>query len=474
MSGSGGLFTKLGHHAGVILDILASQGSTITAPDYSVLLTTKVNSIVADYAAGTAEKNIVDGVYASLAQYQQVNPFVQYLSGLSQSTIIDMANADTPLASKTLQAALTLLIQQMNTASASVQASSVAAGAQTAGSPAPTGNPIIVVSTKYGNGLNCEYLLPETLTFKISADNQSGGATANQEPCAISGQVAAPNVWDYRWPLGTGLNVTVNLIDATQNATGGTLLQNGEFLTATTTNNLDNWTILVGTAGTTIFQGGSGYRDNNSLQFTGDGGGTLSSVAQTFNTTPSSTIGAGGTAAKLLPDVPYAVNFWVKCSATPSAGVVEVSLVDGSNAIIADDQSVNNSFTKSLTAVSTSWVNVNCVFRLPKALPTTIKLRVRLSTAIDSGKSVFIDGVAMGGSSNASGMTPLYSGIAGPSVSIFAGSTKVLVNDFWTIALTNTWGKFQQYVKRAFAIDSFNLQLPSVASSPSVSESLVS
>lgn len=472
LTGAGGLFTKIGHHCGAALDILVSQGSALAAPDISVTQVTKASTIVGDYAAGTAEKNIVDGLYAQLTAYQNVSGYVQYLLGtLAPATLIDMANVDTPLAQKTVPFAMALLVQQMQGV-ASVNASSVALGAQT-NVATPTGNPIIVMSAKRGDGLTQEYAFTETITFKITADSQTGGATANQETCSISGKTAASNVLAQDWPNGSGVSgLTTQLIDATVNASGGTLLQNGGqevFSNGTTGAPADNWVALVGAA--QMLRSTTAYSGTYSMQFTGDSA-TLTSMAQPFNTTPGTGLGTGGTASKVLPDVPYPINLFYKLSAgAPAAGVLEVSIVDGTNTIINDDQGTANSFNVNLNGVAdTNWHSLNGFVRFPKALPATQKLRIRLSTALTTGTNLFIDHIAMGGVSGSTGGLVIYPG--GPFVGIFSGSTKVLLNDSWTISVTNTRGIFQREFDRLFSMRTLGLQLPS-SGSPTINDNLV-
>jgi hypothetical protein len=234
---------------------------------------------------------------------------------------------------------------------------------------------------------------------------------------------------------------------------GGNKLYNSDFETFTTSNVPDNWIIATGTAGTHIFASGStdAYTGSNALKITGDAGSTLSTVRQTFATTPSTTVGSGGTSGTLTAGEQYAVNGFVKVSAAPAAGVLRIRLVDGSNNVINDDSGTANSFTVSLTTQTTSYAAFNGTFRIPSVLPTTIKLEVGLSTAIDSGKSLYIDDLAL------TPMVSLYSG--GPSFAAFASSTKVAVNDMWTLTTTNTMGGFAVWMERFFGMRDRGLQL---------------
>ena len=114
--------------------------------------------------------------------------------------------------------------------------------------------------------------------------------------------------------------------------------------------------------------------------------------------------------------------------------------------------------------MSTSYVTFSGTFRTPAVLPATYKLQIDLSTAIDNGKSVYIDDLAL------AEMTPLYSG--GPAIAAFAASTNPAAGDAWTIALTNTMGVMAAWMERVFSLRDKGLQLP-YSGSPTVADSLV-
>lgn len=178
--------------------------------------------------------------------------------------------------------------------------------------------------------------------------------------------------------------------------------------------------------------------------------------------TPAIVNAGGGTAGALLPETQYAVSVWVKMSATPAAGVLTIDLYNGSS-IIQDLQGTNNSFTIALTGVSTSWLNYTGIFRTPYILPVLQYLRVRLSTALSSGKNVFINHLCL------TPMTQVYAG--GPSVACFSGATPFYIPDTFSAAITNDHGghanlkNFQTLVNRLYQPTALGLPpLPSSAS----------
>jgi hypothetical protein len=480
LTGAGGLYTRLGHLFGALADANALRGGAATARVLSgANLATRVNTVEADYAAGTAVQQLLDGIFGNLTAVQGgLSSLFSDYATRAQNTLKAMYSIDqgvgatapaSVLTASDLTTALRALISQMTTAAASVNASVPAVGAQTAVGT-PQGNPVFVFSVKNPQGQTLQYALAETLTAAATTDSQSGGTLGN-EGFSVRGQVAVSDVWSPLWPGGSGASYSGNLADGSKSNATGNLLTNSDFTAFVGNPNLpDNWTALVGTPGTDVFNGTAGgayTTGGGALQFTGTAGTLLDAVTQTFGTPTSTTAGAGGTPAVLKPDTQYAGNVWIKTSATPTAGAAEFSLVDGSNAVVNDDQAVANLATRTLTNVGTTYVNFNFVFRTPAVLPSALKLRVRLSTAIDSGKSVYFGRLAF------REMAPVYAG--GPHVAGFSGSAKVIAGnspDAWTFAVTQTWGLFQQYFERVFGMKALGLTLPN-SGTPTVADTLI-
>ncbi len=490
LTGAGSLFVRGGHLFGRMIDANALRGGPVTARVLTLapVPTSVVNIIRPDYANGTAIPQVISGMDALVGGLQ--NGISSWITGLSttlQNTLLAMWSIDTqavsskaPVAQLTPASQLTQslkdLIAQMVTAGASVQGATVSAGAQTAVGT-PTGNPIVVTSLKNGQGIGLQLPFAETITFTCTGDSQ-GTATLGNEPFSAVGQPAVdPLTWLY--PTGSGASKALSAIDGSKNNSAGNSLYNSDWTTFTTTNYPDNWVIAVGAVTTNVLNGTSSNAytsGGGSLQFLGDGGGTLTAVVQPFNKTATTSVGAGGTPATLLPDTVYHVNGWLKCSATPGAGIVTFALVDRSSTagtIVNDDAGTANSFTKSLTAVSTAYVNVSGSFRTPAVLPATgLGFRIQLSTAIDSGKSVYFGRFSFAPGSQ------LYAG--GPFSTIHSGSTAViagLIPDHWTVAISNNYattgsGLMQLLWDQVFLMRSKGLQLP-FDPSPTIADSLI-
>lgn len=459
LTGAGGLYTRAGHLGGILgvgtslanADINFYRGTTVPA---------KVTQVLNDYAATPDDRLLVDGIFAQLNGWQQVNGgFLQYIQGLMQQTLIQMANQDTPLASLSVQAAMTLLIEQM-AGVATVKRSVPTAGGQAA-LGTPNGLASIVMSVLDANGLPLQYVFPETLTFTCTADSQSGGAVLGQEPFSVQGAAAASSPLNFTWPAGSGTNLTRLCVDGGVNfPSAGNLLVNSGFETFTIANTPNNWPIAVGVAGTNVFSSSTAYQGLKSLQFTGDGGGTLTAVAQQFNNTL-------GTSYRLLPSTQYAFKAWVQVPVVPAAGVLAFDLgtLATGGSVIQDNQGVNNLTSVSLLGLTgATWTSVSGVFRTPSVLSANQFFRIRLTTAIDSAKVVLIDRLAF------TPMVPLYTG--GPASAIFSTAQMLLVNDAWTVAIGNTPGLFQLLFEKVFGMRALGMVLPNAAS-PSISDSLI-
>jgi hypothetical protein len=468
LTGSGSLFQRLGRIWAFMDDVNALRGGPATTRVLSgANAVTRAANILADYAAGTGIQAVADGLYSNLSAWQGTSTgYLNQLKSLCQATLIQMANQDQPLPKPDLPSAMALLVQQMKAAAATVNASAPAVAAPVAVGT-PHGNPAIVVSLKDHAGQTLAYVLPETLTLACTGDLASG-ATLNQEAMSVKGAAALTDTLSHLWPAGSGASLNFKTVDGTKNNAAQNVLFNGDFETWTTpASPPDNWVLTVGVAGTDVFNGGSGNAygsGTGSLQFTGTAGAVLTALTQQFGIPVSISPGAGGTPAVLAAGTQYALCGFVKVSATPAAGVLEFALVDGTGAVVADDSGTNNLFTLDLTTLTTAWVSVSGSFRTPTVLPSVLKLRVRLSTALSTGVSLYLDRLGM------ALVQPMYAG--GPSITMFAGSSRLVSGDTWLLAASNTFGAVQKRAEMVFGMRALGLQIPS-SGSPSVADSVI-
>lgn len=452
LTGAGGLFTRLGKVAKKIRLINTHQDTRIDDD---------TEAIIAQY---DTLRLPVSGLYATIdTERSQAGAINSTLQQVARDTVLQMVAADNPqLSNSDLGTALTELIRQMKAAAASVTACTVAASAAAIATPAMAGDGAIVLSTKRGDGLVEENLFAEVAPITCQADSQSGSATAASEPFAFKGDYTRSDVWACDWPKGSGGSSSLVAIDPAIDAGSQNLLTNGDMETFTVANTPDNWTIVVGTPGVGIFKDvGVFYDGLASLKFVG--AATLYSITQTFNL-------SAGTLGKVKPLSAYAVNFWTKVDVVPAAGVLTVDLIDGAGTTINDDAGVANSFTVALTGLTTSFAAKNGVFRLPRVLPSAVKLRLRVSTALSAGSNLYIDRIGFGE------MTQLYPG--GPRAAVFSGATAFVKGDGWNITTTNdraaaTYNStFQTFFDRAFGMRGLGLLLPS-SGAPTILDTLI-
>lgn len=399
-------------------------------------LDTAVENILTGYNA-TAFEYVTDGIWADRDAHRAAQKtFMSRLQAYAQATVIAMVDADTTLPAPTLANALAELIRQMKGSTDSVNASAPAVTAATdAGN---TGDAISGATVKDVYGKNAEHVSPETLVALATSDSGLG-ATLSAEPWTVKGEAIETDRLAYTWPVGSGASKALTAVDAKDDTVN--YLANGAFNTFTVANTPDDWTVQAGTPGTDILDGTTGaYQGSHCLKFTGQGSPVLSQIWQ---------------AVDLEPNTVYALCYRIKDSgAGLLAGVVSFDLYNGSS-VVTDDAGTSNSTTKAFGTTTGSYVGYVAFFITPKVLPSTLRLRIHVSTALTSGESMFIDHVALVPA------TQLYTG--GPFAAIFSGATATVKNDRFTFAVTNTQGVFQEWFDRWFDMKKLGLQLPSDA-----------
>lgn len=539
-----GLFDVQGKafHAQATLN--TARGTTI--PDEVVDLLEQFNNLTVSADLET----LVASIPSALSGFQGAGSGLQQtLRQFSQDLLIQLADADNPLPAPTLQAALEELIAQMLAGSESVDASAVTASVSTGSN---TGNGVLLVSTKRGDGLVQENLLAEVVNVEATSD----GIAA---PLQFTGETSLP-LLDHNWPAGSGVARTVTAVDAS-----ASLLANGDMEDEDDVANApDDWIITPGTIGTTVkmtdveiqtlvmsgtpsaghYRVGWANADGDvvysptvlaydatasalqaalrlipglgsvtvtatgtspdlthTITFIGRGGNVAQLVS--INNTTGGTIThgttSGGTAqvyaggkaleldsdgsqltalyqrlTNLAPRTAYGISLWAIADVVPEAGVITVDLVDGvGGTVIQDAQGTNNAITFDAEDLTTSWqhlselVSGETVFRTPRVLPTAVYLRIRISTAVSSGTSVFLDHVAL------AEMIELYAG--GPLVRPFTGSKPFRTGDTFTLTTTNDrGGAIQEWYQRNFDMAALGLLLPSnAAGSETIPDSVV-
>jgi hypothetical protein len=434
----GTLFTRLGNIFSAADVVFSHVGSAQGG---------KVDTIAAGYASSL--QDVLDGndPYPNLESHRaNGESYASTLGSLAADVVVRTVQDERRLADDSLGTALAFLVADMEANSESVKAS-VPAASVTAGA-SNIGDTKLVVSVKRNDGRDCENAFPETLSASVVSDSFTGGVSAFSERITVLGAEASPSRNSWRWPQGSGVSVSLTAVDSALDAQGGylNLLTNGDFEDFTTPNVPDRWTIRTGVAGTEVKSTTSFFGGAKAVEFAG--AATNTAIDQEFNS-------GSGTSATLAPLRTYMIHLWAKTTNTPVAGTLQVALVDGSGNVVNDEEGVPNSATVDLTTLGTTYAAKNFVVRTPRNLPSVLRLRLRLSTALSVGTSLYVDNVCFARA------TQLYAD--GPFVCAFSGATKPVTGDSWTIAATvGTVGKHQRAFNRWFGMDSLGLLLPSV------------
>lgn len=425
------LFTDLGRLAKVHrVAAIFADGDLETAIDGAI---TELGTTYAAFSAALAT-----GKASFLANPVNIGSTVQTAM---QGLLMKYVNDDTLLASKTdLTLALVELIRQMKLDAQAVTDTDVSVTSinSVAGI---VGTGIAAATVQRGDALEQENLSKETAVLTCVGDFQNGTATAGAEPWVYSGDQAPPSVYSHEWPGPSGASASLTTIDSQVDNNRNLLTNSGFELFGTPTANLpDKWTAVTGTPGTHIFEESTGsnvHRGSKSLRFLGDAGATLTGIKQTFNDA------GGGTAGILRPNRVYGLHCWLKVSNNAATGTLDIALVDGTGTVVNDDLGAGNTAGVSLAPLTTTYQSVNAVillgifFRTPKTLPTGLALRLKLSTAISNGDSLYIDSLAMAEA------TYLYAG--GPGICVYRGAVDFMTGDKFTPIFDNTQGGGQTY-----------------------------
>lgn len=351
-------------------------------------------------------------------------------SQVAQATANRMVFRDNPQIGQTLtqgNVAISIneIIRQMKIAGATVLAMTVTA---VPGDFIGTGNGVAVCSVRRPfDGVVMENSFAESVLYRCTQDSYSGGATAGNEGFQITGDGSQDDFFAFNWPLGSNALQEIFAINGDANLSQGNVLNNSGF--ADWAGNVpDHFTLVTGTAGTDILEESSIiYTGGASLHFVGDGV-TEVELKQQFAS-------AAGSLVTLNPQQQFSVTVFARGGASPaSAGVLEIALVDENDDIINDAGSpgIPNSFTIDLTALNTVFTPFTGVFRTPVITPDEMYLRIKQTTPLSGGDSVYLDKLGMGL------MTQLYT--SGPFFSSHSGSIPFVANDQCTVPVTNSRG----------------------------------
>lgn len=444
-SGDQGLFNQLGVLGGALNDVNSARSTILASAPAALALFEGFGIEVRDAVA--------DLTGAALRQVDQMGSYPASIVAAAERVLIERADADQKLPTRSVEYAQAAVEKQMLTPTTyHVDANTVSAAVT---QTSLTGNGVVITSVKDGRGRNLENLLAERITLTCIDTTVAGSETIEAR-----GEEAEADRLSERWPRGSGSVYSFTSIDP---AGDGNLVPHGAFDTTDfTVDTPTDWTAVVGTAATHFAPDATEeFAGDACLSFIGD----ASTLTQLKTTDPL---------ADLESLTPYALNFWLKADVVPAAGVLVVDLFDGSS-VIADEAGTNNSLSIDLTGISTSYVAKNVVFRLPEPVPATVYLRVRLSTALSSGSSIFIDSLAM-----AAMQQPSRAVGRVPFVAVFSGSTNWslddgdpnLVNTFKIETANDRASDWQTLWDKLFDSGSSGFILPS-SGTTAISDSLI-
>jgi hypothetical protein len=431
------------------------------------------DNIFAGYTSST-DQQLTQNLYSQLASYQSAHSgMTQFIQQQAQALAVQMAADDSPQPNTSLLNAIQYIYNQMVSQAATVNkptiSTSVTIGASNVGMGASANTPGLIISILGKNGLQADYLINETLTAVCTADGQSG-ATAGKESFLIVGPIAEndPLNWDY--PLGSGSQVTNNAVDATVSNDGENLLVNSAFASQTSLSPAvaptpDFWNLggaLVNNTDIIAASGANVYKGVASIAFVGNAGGTgnVGYVYQNFNS-------SAGTPVILQPNTVYVINFALKGSGTPAAGVMSCSLTDQNNAVVNDPAGNPNTITVALsTSLTTSFKFFSGFFRTPLVNPATgYRIRIGPSTAISTGTTCYT------GHLSASVPNQMYPG--GPYVQMMSGTPNFIKNDTFGAVINTLYnGRFQQGSDKLFNMKALGIQWPS-SGGPTIADNLI-
>lgn len=413
-------FNRLGKLGALIANIKSYQTTQqIAMVDPSLGVTAQLNTEPDIQAImGSSYIGLLTGPESAAGTAQQIAQAVT-----NRMVFRDNAQFGQTLQQGNLLTSINEVIRQMYAQGATILAMSVTA---TPSSFVGNGNGIVVASVRRPlDGLVLENSFAEVGVVRCTIDSNSGGAIAGNEFMQALGDGAETDLFAFDWPLGSNGSVSFNAINGDTDAGQGNILTNSSF-NNWTANVPNNWNLIIGVAGTDILKESSlTYSGGGSIHFVGDGT-TLTQIRQTFNN-------SNGTPLSLSRQTQYSANFFLRSGVSPpAAGVLTVDLVDVNLTVINDVAGNPNTFDIDLTGLNTVYTAYNGVFRTPAIMPTTMYIRLRLSTPITSGASVYIDKGSLGA------MNQWYTG--GPFLAVHSGSVPFLIGDQANVTVANSRG----------------------------------
>jgi hypothetical protein len=285
-------------------------------------------------------------------------------------------------------------------------------------------------------------IISETVQLTCTKDRFSGAVAGGEQFSIIGYPGASPGSTTVfsSTILGNGVGPPITVAD------NNNIIVNGAFTSfnGTTPN---NWTVNSGAAliskETTNVHAGTG-----ALKYAGDGSTTSAQIIQT--------IGTSGTNVVNTYTV-YAIGVWLRKGGTVTSGSNLQVAVSGTGFTTV------NLFNADPSTLTTSYVFYSQFFSILGSYPANLAVTINWTSANTAGASavIYTDNFVL--------IKPnAYGSFGSTQVAIFRGDVDFLVGDtFSMVTANNNAGVWQS----AYGLI-YNLQLPSAASSPTISDSL--
>ena len=454
------LFTRLG----ALFDMAAKVRT------HQALLRTELADVVGHFSAADMHRcRVLLDRFED--RVREAGNIVQDLRAVAQAELIDAVDDDLisstggGLETRTVHEALKQLAAQMDTASSTLDRTTISL-ASVAATSGNTGSGTLLVYDKcpiVNNPDNDQQMSARTelITATCTTDSNDSNVAEGSEVFNISGQGEVDRLAED-WPKGTG--DVVNIEVATPRVDAGTspglnVLTNSDF-ESFSTNPPSNFTIVTGSAGTNVYEESSTvFTQDKSMKITCSG--TAVKLKQNIG------VSSGGTAGLMFPDRPYSFSVALRLAANASAGSITFSVKDSGGTILNNLVSGRTcSTTVAESAIShTGWTHVTGTWFTPIAVPKGCFFEINCSSAFD--QNLFIDDIVL------AEMPRL--GPGGVAVQMIGGATNFAYNDSFTCQVTNNnEGDLVREMDRFFDTKSHGIQLPTHASgSETIADSLI-
>ena len=453
LTGSGGVFTRLGKIFGMMSDVRTHMSD----------IETEIADVQGAYSA--ADSWMVASLVASKeARIAQAGGVMNDLRAIAIDTLVEMCWADSQagvsgiLPRKDLESALLYLIRDMDAAVASVNLNTSSVGSPALGA-GNTGTGKLVVSVKptnlpTPNVATMSNVRNEKLEVRCIQDAQGQAILRGAETFEIRGLAAYDNL-DRRFPAGSGVRQSISCVSASIDAggVGQNMLRNTDFENFTTANVADYWTTVTGTAGTHFGQETTTYlRGASGFKMIGDGT-VLAEVRQQLGST-------AGTPAQIQAGRLYCLAVWIRHSTGSGAGNVRIQIEN------AAGTAISGTTIDTTSAVGTSFTHKTIVFRAPNVLPSTVYVSIEQSTALAAAGVMYIDELCL--------VEMVQIAPGGCAITMFAGATDWVIDDRISVKTDNDGlGLFVVYFDIAFNMYEKGLFLPQAASE-TINDNLIS